>query len=668
MIWTRIFIALACALAYATGLDIPGSQNALSRHFANLHATAAHTRRATSMPAAAAAPVLHLNLSLYSDAKEASLSSYEVAFQALLHHETIVAAAAGADARVPHALCGPQRKASAARAAIAKYTNSANRVPVLFASRSDDVACWGARLSLVNATALQDAIVFFHVAPVPAAAKLTPYLVQLSHMRDFLTPAAGVFSDTQSRRGLDGLTAVLYRGSNNSSAMLEEWSRQKFGIATESARNVHFGSMMIDGHSRPWAAVRSAVASMDCSEHVLAEGALHSRRAVRVSLERQGTNSSAQDNCALMVLAFLSTQPEVESVGLDPIHQSLSVVTDQPLPPVFGKREELDAFARKLLTNNAENLLVPKGTSSADESQPRKLNDIAKTALLSGITGSAPLWAIGVNGTGQIVQVSDTGFDDASCFFRDYGSAASLTGAFNSVYQVTRSLWNSPVTDKTKRKVVQYISVSLGGTYEYDYSSGHGTHCAGTVAGSVASSDTDAELGQRADYYSNCADYIANCDTWFCSTCGSYADRCDTTCGFENTDSASQYQGMSPGAKIMAYDFGDGSGNLDVPSNIEQLYSVARDAGSFISSNSWGGGVYYYSYLIDLDELLYDYDDFLVLAAAGNAGIVIRMSFFHKLLQENACCLSLCKFCSLLASLRPHCFSLLFTFFRLRLR
>jgi hypothetical protein len=77
---------------------------------------------------------------------------------------------------------------------------------------------------------------------------------------------------------------------------------------------------------------------------------------------------------------------------------------------------------------------------------------------------------------------------------------------------------------------------------------------------------------------------------------------------------------MGPRAKIMAYDFGDNSGNLNVPSSIEQLYSVARDAGSFISSNSWGGGNQYFSYVGDLDEMIYDYGDFLVIVAAGNDG------------------------------------------------
>ena len=70
-------------------------------------------------------------------------------------------------------------------------------------------------------------------------------------------------------------------------------------------------------------------------------------------------------------------------------------------------------------------------------------------ALSDSALGATPLWDIGINGTGQFVQVTDTGFDDASCFLRGdagYGNGASLE-------QVQRSTWSSPVTDFSKRKV-----------------------------------------------------------------------------------------------------------------------------------------------------------------------------------------------------------------------
>lgn len=69
-------------------------------------------------------------------------------------------------------------------------------------------------------------------------------------------------------------------------------------------------------------------------------------------------------------------------------------------------------------------------------------------------------------------QVADTGFDDGSCFLVDDPSTrASLTGDFNSDVQIARSLYDSPTTDLSRRKIVQYIKRSDSYDYfGYDYS------------------------------------------------------------------------------------------------------------------------------------------------------------------------------------------------------
>ena len=67
---------------------------------------------------------------------------------------------------------------------------------------------------------------------------------------------------------------------------------------------------------------------------------------------------------------------------------------------------------------------------------------------LSAVPSATPLWDIGINGTGQFVQVTDTGFDDASCFLR--GDAGYGSGR---VSNRCSALLEQPVTDFSKRKV-----------------------------------------------------------------------------------------------------------------------------------------------------------------------------------------------------------------------
>jgi hypothetical protein len=137
------------------------------------------------------------------------------------------------------------------------------------------------------------------------------------------------------------------------------------------------------------------------------------------------------------------------------------------------------------------------------------------------------------------------------------------------------------------------------------------------VAAYLAPNSTQAP---NDDYYSNCASYTAYCNAWFSST-GSDPGTCDTTCGFTPTVS---YSGMAPGAKLMVYDFGDNSGNLDVPNNMRlKVYQPAYDANTHIFSSSWGAGApynYYDSQAVDIDQFMYDQDTTLVLFAAGNEG------------------------------------------------
>ena len=60
----------------------------------------------------------------------------------------------------------------------------------------------------------------------------------------------------------------------------------------------------------------------------------------------------------------------------------------------------------------------------------------------------------------------------------------------------------------------------------------------------------------------------------------------------------------------MVFDFGDAAGGLDVPSDVyDEMFWPAYQEGARAISNSWGSTEgYYYSYVKDFDEFVYDTD------------------------------------------------------------
>lgn len=89
-------------------------------------------------------------------------------------------------------------------------------------------------------------------------------------------------------------------------------------------------------------------------------------------------------------------------------------------------------------------------------------NTIAQWMTQSELEGKLPFFDSGLDGTGQVVSVSDTGIDLDNCYFRDDTEEA---GVFSS--------------NDRARKVVQYVPYVDNGDYQY----GHGTHVAGSIAG-----------------------------------------------------------------------------------------------------------------------------------------------------------------------------------------
>lgn len=194
------------------------------------------------------------------------------------------------------------------------------------------------------------------------------------------------------------------------------------------------------------------------------------------------------------------------------------------------------------------------------------MNNRARGFVQSG-GSSEPFSDAGLNGTGQVIGVADTGVDEMSCFFRDTDRG-----------KVTRSTLSNVHTDHSHRKIVQYVAYSGSSG---DYSDGHGSHVSGSLAGFCPASLDSA------------------------------------------SSSVNAYKGMAPGAKLAFFDIGMNVAQqwLDVPEDLSKdLFPAAYAAGARVYSNSWGGGVFFDSYAIDTDAYLYEKEDFLAFFAAGNSG------------------------------------------------
>jgi subtilisin family serine protease len=85
---------------------------------------------------------------------------------------------------------------------------------------------------------------------------------------------------------------------------------------------------------------------------------------------------------------------------------------------------------------------------------------------------------------------------------------------------------------------------------------------------------------------------------------------------------ATDFNGMAPSAKIAFDDISANGESLTLPDDLNSgLFPHAHAAGARIHSISWGSDVPSYDLnAMEMDEFMYDHDDYLILVAAGNSG------------------------------------------------
>jgi subtilisin family serine protease len=185
-------------------------------------------------------------------------------------------------------------------------------------------------------------------------------------------------------------------------------------------------------------------------------------------------------------------------------------------------------------------------------------------------TESAPIWARGLFGAGQIVAVADTGLEFDSCFFDDPNITV--------VPQIVRP--PAPLAvDPNHRKILALNGVNSF-TLDHEGIFRHGSHVTAIVAG----------------------------DDLLHPATGSSP-------GHDHGD------GMAPDARIIFEDIGGFRNGACTASlyvdSVLDLLAQEYDAGARISTNSWGAGS---DRPDEVDATVWSHEDFLVFFSAGNDG------------------------------------------------
>jgi hypothetical protein len=227
-------------------------------------------------------------------------------------------------------------------------------------------------------------------------------------------------------------------------------------------------------------------------------------------------------------------------------------------------------------------LVQQKGVSDIHYHLPKsKFNEHGKSIIQTeSFTTSFPYTDAGIDGTGQVVGIGDTGVDELSCFFRNTDSS-----------KVARSSYLSPTFDTSKRKVIQYISYAD----DHDTEGGHGTHVSGTVAGKLIGTDLTYESDN----------------------------------------------GHGSGAKIAFFDMeisaSPEKGILYPEPFDDYVLTPAYNAGARLHSNSWGSSWNFYDdSVLAIDSFSVLNTDFLALFAASNDGSEGYYSIGSPAVSKNA--------------------------------
>jgi subtilisin-like proprotein convertase family protein/subtilisin family serine protease len=241
-----------------------------------------------------------------------------------------------------------------------------------------------------------------------------------------------------------------------------------------------------------------------------------------------------------------------------------------------------------------------------EHSLKRTSNDLAPR--LMGAAQIIDTDGLGLDGSGEVVTVCDTGLDT--------GNASSIHVDFRG--RIKRIL-SYPIRPYYSR----YINNPGGDDGAADFDSGHGTHVAGSVLGDGSASNGLGGIEGPIRGLAHKAKLV-----------------------FQAVEQEMQWKNANFYASYGRYLL---SG---IPNDLQTLFADAYAQGARIHSNSWGGGDpgAYDSQCTQLDRFVWEHKDFCILVAAGNDGSdadgdgqINPMSVSSPATAKNCICIGACE-------------------------
>ena len=304
---------------------------------------------------------------------------------------------------------------------------------------------------------------------------------------------------------------------------------------------------------------------------------------------RPGTATDGLVNVRIVVLPGESPESVEAWLGHAGVRTASASQSEPAVLGAFGTGD-FRWVAARIPAGLVSSLADQPAVEFIDPVQPvHPLNAETDWVIQTNLTGNDRYWTFGLNGSGQVIGMADTGLDYDGASFRQSASAITVGDIYNT-------------TDPARRKVVRYVNMGVltgqltwpggGGPWDpfsiKDCADGHGTGVASTLAGN------------------------------------------------DNGIGASPNDGNALGAKIYLQDVGGfqgiaicstGEGLIYIPENYDDLFGPAglvyNDplAPVRIHSDSWGADTNVYDVQARMvDAFVWAHPDMTILFAAGNAG------------------------------------------------